>query len=260
MRPHDRRVEMRSILRTRPVAVEELAERYQVSLSTVRRDLASLSADGEVVRTYGGALAPAPGEQSVHEREHLARPQKDAIAREAERLVSRGNLLLMDAGTTVGALAARLASYDEITVVTNGLTTLHALEDAPGVELVVLGGSVRHVSLGMVGPLAQAAMAGITADIVFLGADGVQAERGVCEGTAEQAALKRAMVSAAESVVVLADASKLGAAPSHYWTPLTRPWTLITDDGASDVQLAPFHALPEVEVRVVGRTRRREAR
>jgi DeoR/GlpR family transcriptional regulator of sugar metabolism len=260
MRPHDRRVEMRSILRTRPVAVEELAERYQVSLSTVRRDLATLSADGEVVRTYGGALAPAPGEQSVHEREHLALPQKDAIAREAEGLVSRGDLLLMDAGTTVGALAGRLASYDEITVVTNGLTTLHALEDAPGVELVVLGGSVRHVSLGMVGPMAQAAMAGITADIVFLGADGVQAERGVCEGTAEQAALKRAMVAAAGSVVVLADASKLGAAPSHYWTALPRAWTLITDDGASDVQLAPFRARPEVEVRVVGRARRRVPR
>ena len=239
---------MRSTLRSRPVGVEELAERYAVSLSTIRRDLARLSAGGEVVRTYGGALAAAPGEQSVHEREHLALAEKAAIAREAERFVRRGQLLVMDAGTTVGALAVHLASYEPITVVTNGLTTLHALEDAAGVELLVLGGLVRHVSLGMVGPLAEAAMQGITADVAFLGADGVTADRGICEGTSEQASLKRAMVEAASTVVVLADAGKLGNATSHYWTALDKPWTLITDDRASDQQLEPFRALPNTDV------------
>ncbi len=231
---------MRSILRSRPVSVDELAERYDVSLSTVRRDLATLSAEGEVVRTYGGALAQAPGEQSLHEREHLDVSQKAAIAREAQRFVGPGQLLLMDAGTTVGALAERLASYDGVTVVTNGLTTLHALEDAAGVELVVLGGSVRHVSLGMVGPIAEASLAGLTADVAFLGADGVVAGRGICEGTAEQAALKRGMAGAARTVVVLASAGKLGNASSNWWTPLNPPWTLVTDDRATEQQLAPF--------------------
>jgi DeoR/GlpR family transcriptional regulator of sugar metabolism len=248
---------MRSMLRSRPVSVDELAERYDVSFSTIRRDLATLSADGEVVRTYGGALAAAPGEQSVHEREHLARAQKAAIAREAERFVRPGQLLLMDAGTTVGALAARLASYDAITVVTNGLTTMHALEDAAGVELVVLGGMVRHVSLGMVGPLAESALDAITADVAFLGADGVLADRGLCEGTSEQASLKRAMVASSATVVVLADASKVGQPTSHYWTRLQRPWTLVTDDRATEAQLAPFRELPETEVVVAGRRRRR---
>ena len=225
----------------------------------MRRDLALLSADGAVVRTYGGALSPAPGEQSLHEREHLALAQKAAIAREAARFVEPGQLLLLDAGTTVGALAGRLASYDGVTVVTNGLTTMHALEDADGVELVVLGGTVRHVSLGMVGPLAETALTGITADVVFLGADGVVAERGICEGTAEQASLKRAMVDRAATVVVLADSSKLGNAGSHYWTPLDRPWTLITDDRATGAQLAAFRALPDVDV-VVTRPGRRVVR
>jgi DeoR/GlpR family transcriptional regulator of sugar metabolism len=251
---------MRSILRSRPVGVEELAERYAVSLSTIRRDLATLSADGEVVRTYGGALAAAPGEQSLHEREHLALAQKAAIAREAEQFVRPGQLLVMDAGTTVGALAVRLASYERITVVTNGLTTMHALEDAAGVELVVLGGSVRHVSLGMVGPLAETAMQGITADVAFLGADGVTADRGICEGTSEQASLKRAMVDAAATVVVLADAGKLGNATSHYWTRLDRPWTLMTDDRATERQLEPFRELPHTDVVVAGTRPGRESR
>jgi DeoR/GlpR family transcriptional regulator of sugar metabolism len=251
---------MRSLLRSRPVAVEELADRYDVSSSTIRRDLATLSADGEAVRTYGGALSSAPGEQSLHEREHLAGAQKLAIAREAERLVRPGQLLLMDAGTTVGALAVRLSSYDALTVVTNGLTTMHALEDAADVALVVLGGMVRHVSLGMVGPIAEAAMDHLTADVAFLGADGVTAERGICEATAEQASLKRKMVESADAVVVLADASKLGHTGSHYWTPLERRWTLITDDGATDAQLAPFRALTDVEVVVAGTRRRRATR
>jgi DeoR/GlpR family transcriptional regulator of sugar metabolism len=251
---------MRALLRTRPVSVDELADRYDVSLSTVRRDLAALSADGDVVRTYGGALASASGEQSLHEREHLALAQKAAIAREAERFVSPGQLVLMDAGTTVGALADRLASYDAITVVTNGLTTIHALEDAAGVGLVVLGGTVRHVSLGMVGPLPEAAMAGITADVVFLGADGVTAQRGICEGTPEQASLKRTMVESAATVVVLADASKLGNATSHYWTSLERPWTLVTDDRATAAQLAPFRDLADAEVVVAGSRHRRAVR
>ncbi len=258
MRARDRRTEIGVILRTRPASVEELAERYGVSPSTIRRDLAHLSVAGEVVRTYGGALAAAPGEQSVHERRRLARDQKDAIARAAEGYVRPGQVVLMDAGTTVGALAERLASHDGITVVTNGLTTMHALEDANGVELVVLGGRVRHVSLGMIGPLAEAALAGITADVVFLGADGVTADRGICEATPEQAALKRAMVANSSEVVVLADATKLENVSSHYWTSLDRPWTLITDDSATDEELAPFRARPETEV-VVASSRRRQA-
>jgi DeoR/GlpR family transcriptional regulator of sugar metabolism len=259
MRARDRRAEIGAILRSRPASVEELAERYDVSLSTIRRDLAQLSVRGEVVRTYGGALAAVPAEQSVQEREQLARTQKAAIAREAERFVHPGQVVLLDAGTTVGALAARLARHAGLTVVTSGLTTIHALEDARDVDLVVLGGRVRHVSLGMVGPLPEAALDGLTADVAFLGADGVTAERGLCEGTAEQASLKRAMVASAASVVVLADAGKLGNPSSHYWTRLDAAWTLVTDDRATDAQLAPFRERGDVEV-VVAATRRRAAR
>jgi DeoR/GlpR family transcriptional regulator of sugar metabolism len=254
VRSRDRRARIAALLRSRPVGVEELAAQYGVSLSTIRRDLATLSADGEVVRTYGGALA-AGSEQSLHEREHLALPQKAAIAAAAEGLVQPGQLLLLDAGTTVAALATRLAAHRGITVVTSGLTTMQALQDADGVELVVLGGTVRHVSLGMVGPLAEAALAGITADLAFLGADGVTAERGICEQTAAQASLKRAMVAGAGRVVVLADSSKLGSASSHYWTPLPAPWTLVTDERATEAQLAQFREADGVDVVVAGRGR-----
>jgi DeoR/GlpR family transcriptional regulator of sugar metabolism len=235
-----RRSAIRDLLRSRPVSVDELAVRFEVTASTIRRDLAALTDGGEVVRTYGGALAAGPSEQSLYEREGLAAVEKAAIAREAERHVRAGQLLLLDAGTTVGALAERLTSWTDITVASTGLTAVNTLADCEGVDLICLGGSVRHISQGMVGPLAEAALSGLTADAVFLGADGVTAQRGVCEATPTQASLKRRMVAAAAAVYVLADASKLGRANSHWWTPLPAGWTLITDGSARDDQLAPF--------------------
>ncbi|GAB2964776.1 DeoR/GlpR family DNA-binding transcription regulator [Amycolatopsis acidiphila] len=250
MNARTRREAIRDLLRNRPVGVDELAVRFNVTASTIRRDLAVLTEAGEIVRTYGGALAPGCEEQPLHERETLAGVEKAAIAREAEKHVRQGQLLFLDAGTTVGALAARLAGWTGISVATTGLTTLNALADAEGVELIALGGVVRHISQGTVGPLTELALTRLTADAVFFSGDGITAERGVCEASAEQAAAKRRLIEQASEVFVLADASKLGRASSHWWTTLPPAWTLITDSSATEEQLAPFRALPGVTVHV----------
>lgn len=247
-----RRAAICDLLRTRPVGVDELAVRFGVTASTIRRDLAVLTESGAIVRTYGGALAAGAEEQPLHERETMAALEKAAIARAAEEYVRPGQLLFFDAGTTVGALAARLAAHagtrSGLTVATTGLTTLNALADAEGVDLIALGGVVRHISHGMVGPITELALAGLTADAVFMSADGVTADRGLCEASAEQAAVKRLMIERAAEVFVLADASKLGRAGSHWWTSLPPAWTLITDASATPEQLAPFRQLAEVTV------------
>jgi DeoR/GlpR family transcriptional regulator of sugar metabolism len=159
--------------------------------------------------------------------------------------------VILDAGTTVGALANRLVHREGITVVTNGLTTIGALEHSEGIELIVVGGRVRHVSSGMVGPIAEQVISGITADAAFLSGDGVVAGRGLAEGSCEQASLKRRMAENAHNLYVLADSTKLGLDSSHWWTALEKPWTLITDDGATDRQLQPFQSLGSVTIHVV---------
>jgi DeoR/GlpR family transcriptional regulator of sugar metabolism len=250
-----RRQEIRDLLQVRPLSVTELAERYGVSESTVRRDLTRLSESGEIVRTYGGALSPGgPEEQTLQERETLARAEKAAIARAAEAHVAGCRLVLLDAGTTVGALASRLATHEGLTIATTGLTSVDILAGMPGIELIVLGGTVRPMSLGMVGPLAEAAVSRLTADAVFLGADGVVAGRGLCEARPEQVALKQLMIERSRAVHVLVDAQKLGRAESHWWAEFTRPWTLITDAGATAAQLAPFHEDPLCTVELAGAT------
>lgn len=248
MSAKERRLEIRSLLHETPVSVDELAGRFGVSTSTIRRDLDVLTKSGDIVRTYGGAQTTGGTEQSLRERESIATRQKGAIGRLASSFVTSGSVSILDAGTTVGSLAKNLKYRDGITVVTNGLTATNVLEHSEGVELIVVGGRLRHISSGFVGPLAEQAISGITADAAFLSADGVTATRGLSEGTPEQASLKRLMVDNARDVYVLADSTKLGLDSSHWWTPLDRPWTLITDAGATGDQLDAFRALGNVTI------------
>jgi DeoR/GlpR family transcriptional regulator of sugar metabolism len=239
-----RRQEIRDLLQVRPLSVTELAARYDVSESTIRRDLTRLSESGTIVRTYGGALSSDVEEQTLRERESIARAEKAAIARVAEAHVKGCRLILLDAGTTVGALASRLATHHELTVATPGLTSVDILAGVPGIELIVVGGAVRPMSLGAVGPLAESAVSRLTADAVFLGADGVVAGRGICEARPEQASLKQLMLERSRAAYLLVHGEKLGREESHWWTTFTRPWTLITDTGATQAQLAPFREDP----------------
>ena len=211
--------------------MEALGAALDVSLSTIRRDLARLAQEGQLLRTYGGAAAvgAALPEQPLDQRIGANQAQKQAIARYAAGLVEAGETIILDAGTTTGALATALRDRRDLRVVTNGLTTIQALAGAPGVELIALGGLLRQISLGFVGPHAERAMRRISAAKVFLGADGVVAGRGICEATDAQASLKELMIEQANEIFVLADGSKLGRAASPAWTPLDRAWTLVTD-------------------------------
>jgi DeoR family fructose operon transcriptional repressor len=246
-----RRARILELVQDGLVDVERLSGELNISASTVRRDLARLGAEGRLLRTYGGAAPAGPqSEQSLPQRAAANRAEKRAIARLAAGFVAPGDTVLLDAGTTTGALAAELAGCQGLRVVTNGLTTINALAGAEGVELVVLGGKLRQISQGMIGPLAELALGRMTVRAAFLGADGVVAGRGLCEASDEQAALKTLMAAQAEQIYVLADADKLGLAASHAWTPLIRPWTLITDHRAGNALLEPFRRLGNVTIRV----------
>lgn len=240
-----RRQHILTRLRTGALDVEALSDELGVSASTIRRDLARLAAEGHVLRTYGGAAVP---EQSAQVRAHVNPTEKRAIARLAAQFVQPGDTVLLDAGTTTGALAAELAQRENLHVITNGLNAITALAGAPSVELTVLGGQMRQISFGTVGPSAEHTLRRLTATRAFLGGDGVVAGRGICEANEAQASLKELMATQAREVYVLADADKLGRAASPAWALLPERWTLITDVRASEEQLAPFKALPGITV------------
>jgi DeoR family transcriptional regulator, fructose operon transcriptional repressor len=239
------------------VDVDRLAARFGVTASTIRRDLQVLSAQRAITRTYGGAVLTAghvsDAEESLQARRDLHRAAKAAIAELAASLLRDGERLILDGGSTVEAFGRRLRGR-RCGIITNNLPLLPMLATEPEIDVLVLGGGLRSISMATTGPLAEQALRHLAADRCFLSADGVLAERGLCEATLEQASLKRLMMTQAGEVFVLADASKLGRMNQPFWAPLDRPWTLITDAAASAEQCALFEDRGVTVLRASGST------
>jgi DeoR/GlpR family transcriptional regulator of sugar metabolism len=233
--------------------VDELSARFAVSPSTIRRDLARLSADGRLARTYGGAMAlTAPAETPLNRRTAQASDAKRAIAALAATRIAPGQTVFLDAGSTAAALARALrGSRGDLTVVTPSLTAVAELGGADGVRVICPGGAYRPLSHAFVGPLTEAALERMTFDAAFLGTDGVSPELGICEAEAEQTRLKELVARRAQRVHVLAHAAKLGAAPFHAWAPWQPGWTLLTDAAADPAQVRALRARG-VEVHLAG--------
>jgi DeoR/GlpR family transcriptional regulator of sugar metabolism len=222
-------------------SVDDLSTLFGVTPSTIRRDLGKLTSEGLLARTYGGAIAlNAHPESSIRQRALEGFDAKRAIAKWAASQVLPGETVLLDAGTTVGAMGEFLRDTQRLTVITAGLTALEALADADDVRVECLGGTLRHLSQGFLGPLTEAALARVSFDRAFLGADAVTADRGICEAELEQTRLKELMIERAGTVYVLAHAAKLGQQPFHAWAPLPPRVTLVTDPTATDEQIRPF--------------------
>lgn len=219
--------------------VEDLSVAVAVSESTVRRDLASLEAEGVIARTYGGAQPSAPFRETVlQERMTLEVAAKARIGAAAAELVEDGATIFVDAGSTTAQLVENLRTRTDLTVLTRGIEIALALANSP-IEVIVVGGAVSPSSHGLTGSVTQLVLERFAVDIAFLGCDAVHPERGVGEPTIEEAATKEVAARNARRTVVLAHAAKLtpGAVPA--WAPLPPGWTLITDE-SSEARLQPF--------------------
>jgi DeoR family fructose operon transcriptional repressor len=221
--------------------VSDLAQRFGVSGSTIRRDLAVLADNGRITRTYGGAARPQPGhELTLNTKKRIHWAEKDAIGKFAASLVRHGDVVLLDAGTTVGRLAWHLRQCDGITIITNGMSSLLALADAPGVDLVLLGGRLRRPNEAFLGPDAERTLRRYQPDVAFLGVDGLDPVRGLNCPSPEQASIKELMVEGARQSWVLTDHWKIPSAPFSYWAVMPQHTGLITDADCPPSALEPF--------------------
>ncbi|KUL50286.1 MULTISPECIES: DeoR/GlpR family DNA-binding transcription regulator [unclassified Streptomyces] len=222
------------------VDVLSLAEEFQVTAETIRRDLKALDRAGLVRRVHGGAI-PAGRldfEPDLAEREGTAADQKDRIARAALAELPAEGSVILDAGSTVARLAAALPLESTLTVVTHGLPTAARLADHPGIQLHLIGGRVRQRTRAAVDAWALRAYGEIRADVVFLAANGFSAEAGLTTPDLAEAAVKRATVAAARRVVLLADSAKHGQQHFARFGDLTDVDLLITDTGLDPADAA----------------------
>lgn len=213
------------------VEVKDLAESFDVTTETVRRDLTVLERRGLVRRTHGGAI-PVERlgfEPAVSDREGRMAGQKERIAKAALDEVPDGGAVLLDAGTTTVRLAELLPTDRELTVVTHALPVATVLATRPNVILHLLGGTVRGRTLAAVGAWTEQALRDIYADVAFVGTNGITVEHGLTTPDLGEAAVKRAIVHAARRVVVLADHTKFGRSDLAHVAPLSAVDTVITD-------------------------------
>ncbi|WP_067966798.1 DeoR/GlpR family DNA-binding transcription regulator [Nocardiopsis trehalosi] len=212
--------------------VEDLAQALGISPSTVRRGLTELEQAGKVVRTHGGAVPAIVGTELSWTQKSLHNAQaKRQIAAYAAGLVRDDDVVLLDSGSTTTFIAERLAARSGPTVVTTGLGPMAALHDAEGIELIVVGGRVRRRRGSMVGDYARGVLERITADIAFIGADGVVPGRGVNCPSPELAAVKELQMRSARRTVIVADSSKIGVDAHPHWAVVPGPVEVVTDDG-----------------------------
>jgi DeoR/GlpR family transcriptional regulator of sugar metabolism len=218
------------------VQVRDLVEQFGVSEMTVRRDLEHLAGEGQLVRTYGGAMAASglTREQTYAAKAAEHTNEKVRIASHAASMVRDGDVILLDAGSTTAAVARALHGRSNLTVVTVDLKIALELCDEPGIRVLVTGGTAQQEGYNLFGPLAEQTLRSLTVDITFLGTSSVDIDQGVTTPTLEKVPLKQAMLRAARRSVLVTDAAKFGLRSSFQIAPLSNLHYIITDMALPD--------------------------
>ena len=243
MLPYERYEHMLSALKAaRFLKIEELLRATGSSLSTLRRDINHLAAEGRVRKSRGGVLLveASRGEEVSFlylNREKLFRAEKERIGRAAQQYIDDGDSLVLLNGTTTIAVARSLSPEKRLTVITNGIDIVTALRDKPKVQVILLGGIVDYAHYVMTGPMVLRDLGDLYASKLISGAGGITREKGVTVYPYMVSAYYGRIVDMVERVIVVADHSKFGRNALVQGIELARIDTLITDNGVEAVDL-----------------------
>jgi DeoR family transcriptional regulator, fructose operon transcriptional repressor len=234
------------------LSVVQLADQFEVTTETVRRDLSTLDRMGLVRRVHGGAV-PAGSltviESGIGERDQSNTQAKEAIANAAVALLPPpDSVVVIDAGSTTARFAAALPRDHRLTVITHAVPVATRLAGLPQIELHLLPGKVRPTTHAAVGAETVAALADLRADVAFIATNGLTVGHGLTTPDSDEAASKRAMIACARKTVVLADSTKLGVETAVRFATLDSLDVLVTD---SDVEPADRRALESAGIEVV---------
>lgn len=193
------------------VDVADLSVRLKVSAVTIRKDLDLLEEKNLLYRTHGGAIMADPyiATRKVSEKEKLHPEAKHRIGLKAVELLAPQDALMIASGTTVQAFASCIGNM-RMTVITSAMNVAMELLDKPDIEIIQLGGIIRHSSASVVSEYAVRMLENFACSKLFLGVDGIDPVYGLSTTHLQEAILNRAMIASATKTIVLADSSKFG--------------------------------------------------
>jgi DeoR/GlpR family transcriptional regulator of sugar metabolism len=207
------------------VSVSDLARRFGVSEMTIRRDLRTLEAEGQVRKVHGGAVRAQDAPAAVRSTRNLE--AKRGIAAAAASRVPDQATIVLDAGTTVCALA-RLLANRPITIITHSLLAISELGSDPEAAAYLVGGRFRALTQSMAGGPTVAAIDEFRAEIAFLGASAVDAD-GFYNHHVDDVAIQRKIIEVADEAWLLADSSKFSSTALAKVASLSALAGIITD-------------------------------
>lgn len=224
------------------VMVEALAQHFTTSEVTIRKDLAALEANGLLLRRYGGAV-PVPQELIQDPSAEKVSAGKQAIAKAAAELIKDHNRIILDSGSsTTAALLPELSHKQGLVVMTNSLSIANALRELENEPtLLMTGGTWDPKSEGFQGQLAEQILRSYNFDQFFIGADGLDLERGTTTFN-ELYSLSRVMAEVAREVIVMAESEKVGRKIHNLELPWSAVKVLVTDHQINPADKARIEA------------------
>jgi DeoR family glycerol-3-phosphate regulon repressor len=232
MRPKVRQEKIVDVIRRqRTATVEELAVVFSTSHETIRRDLTVLAESGEIQKIHGGAKIPRIlTEGSFGERMVENASAKRSIAVEAAKLISPGETLFIDTGSTTLAFAEEIARIPDLIVITNSTSVAKAIgKRKNSISIYLLGGAYDPDNQECYGPLAIAQLKNFHAKRAILTIWGMHAKAGITDFNIEEAQIAKAMVEQSEKVTVLADATKFDRTGNFMVCSLSDVDNMVTD-------------------------------
>lgn len=218
------------------ISVIELCESLHVSSVTIRKDLQFLEDSRLLFRTHGGATSnnPYQTDRPVNEKEKIHEAEKVLIGKAGAKLVDKNDSIIIGSGTTTQYFAKEILPIGNLTVVTSALNVTLELLKHQNVDVIQLGGLVRHTSSSVIGQYADAILNNFFCSKLFLGVDGIDVQYGISTTSAQEALLNQKMISVAQKVIVLADSSKFGRKSFGKITDFSNIDTIISDDIPTD--------------------------
>lgn len=203
---------LEQLMKRESVTVTDLSTQLEVSLVTIRKDLTELEREGKLYRSHGKAklLNPFANNRSVNEKEKLFPEEKNAIGIKAAELITVNDSIGIASGTTVQAFARNIKPIHRLTVVAASLLVSEILSGDESVDIIQLGGILRHSSLSVVGHYAETVLSGFAFSKFYLGVDGIDFDYGITTTDIREAELNQKMMQAAQKTIVVADSSKFG--------------------------------------------------
>ncbi len=215
MLTHERKSHLLAILEEDgSIVAKDVSRKLGLSEDTIRRDLRELAQEGRLKRVHGGAVPVAPANAPFPNRIGIATPEKISIGKQAAAMITAGQVVFVDGGTTALQLAAHLRPGLDATIITHSPNVAMELLNHDRIVVEIVGGRLLRHSIVTGGAATIAWLDRYRPDMCFIGATGLHAAQGITTGESEDAEVKRAVIARSGSTFILASSEKFGAVSS----------------------------------------------